>query len=105
MSSFAVGDAVIAPINTFLLYGTFLDKHAADTFGGPKDGVLREYIALSVNVVVKLPKSSHSFTHWAALVTTGSTVWNAFYGNKALKPGDTVLVLGMAPVSLRQIIC
>jgi NADPH:quinone reductase-like Zn-dependent oxidoreductase len=97
VSNYAEGDAVLAPINASLLYGTFSDKHAAETFGGLKDGVLREYITLEANTVVKLPKSSHSLTQWAALVTTGSTVWNAFYGNSPLKPGDTVLVLGMVP--------
>jgi NADPH:quinone reductase-like Zn-dependent oxidoreductase len=90
---FATGDKVIAPMNLSLLYGPC--KDVSDTFGGPKDGVLREYIALPAHAIIKLPKSSHSFSEWAAVVTTGSTVWNAFYGNMPLEPGDTVLVLGM----------
>jgi NADPH:quinone reductase-like Zn-dependent oxidoreductase len=93
VNGFSVGDSVLAPINLSFLYGPL--KDASDTFGGPKDGMLREYIALPAHAIIKLPKSSHSFTQWAAVVTTGSTVWNAFYGNTPLKPGETVLLLGM----------
>lgn len=93
VSGFSVGDSVLAPVNPSLLYGTL--KDASDTFGGPQDGVLREYIAIDAHAIIKLPKSSRSFSQWAAAVTTGSTVWNAFYGNTPLKPGETVLLLGM----------
>ncbi len=90
---FSVGDKVLSPIDPSLLYGT--SKDAANSFGGLNDGMLREYIALPAHTIIKLPSSSHSFNQWSSVVTTGSTVWNAFYGNKALKPGDTVLLLGM----------
>lgn len=93
VNGFSVGDSVLAPLNPSLLYGPL--KDASDTFGGPKDGMLREYIALPAYAIIKLPRSSHSFTQWAAMVCTGSTVWNAFIGNTPLKPGDTVLLLGM----------
>ncbi len=93
VKGFSIGDPVLAPINPSLLYGTL--KDASDTFGGPKDGVLREYIAVPAHAIIKLPNSSRSFSQWAAVVTTGSPVWNAFSGNKSLKPGETVLLLGM----------
>jgi NADPH:quinone reductase-like Zn-dependent oxidoreductase len=90
----AVGDAVVAPISPLLLYGGF--SGSADTFGGTDDGMLREYVALPAHVLVKLPETTtHSFTQWAALPCTGLAVWNAFYGNMPLRPGDTVLLLGM----------
>ena len=96
VKGFAVGESVIAPLNPSLLYGTMKDEDTlSDTFGGPIDGMLREYIVLAEHTIVKLPKSSHSFTQWAAMPTTGSTAWNAFYGNMPLKPGQTVLLLGM----------
>ncbi|KAE9362791.1 NAD(P)-binding protein [Stipitochalara longipes BDJ] len=102
VKGFAIGDEVVAPINLSLLYGPC--KDLSDTFGGAKDGVLREYIALPAHAIIKLPKSAHSFEDWAAIITTGSTVWNAFYGNTPLKPGDTVLVLGTGGVSVTALI-
>ena len=92
VKGFAVGDTVIAPINTSFLYGLKADN--SETFGGEKDGVLREFIVLPAHATIKLPHSAHGFQDWAAVVATASTVWNAFYGNMPLKPGDTVLVLG-----------
>lgn len=94
VKGFSVGDSVLAPLNPSFIYGVLNDPSALDTFGGLADGMLREYIALPAHAIIKLPKSSHSFDQWAAMVQTGSTVWNAFYGNTALKPGDIVLVLG-----------
>ncbi|CAJ2513015.1 Uu.00g011340.m01.CDS01 [Anthostomella pinea] len=80
----SVGDRVLAPVDPDFLYGP--SKGAGGAFGGGRDGVLT------------------AFTQWAALVGTGSTVWNAFYGNKPLKPGDTVLILGTGGVSLTALI-
>lgn len=101
VKGFAVGDGVLTPINPTLLYGLLKDSTGdagSDTFGGPTDGFLREYIAVPAHAVIKLPKSSRSFTQWACLPTTGSTAWNSFYGNTPLKPGDTVLLLGTTPM-------
>ncbi|KAI0445556.1 GroES-like protein [Xylaria telfairii] len=97
----AVGDAVLAPIcPSSFLYGT-IDKRpdAVDCTWSSRleEGVLREYIAIPAHVLMKLPpcKTPRDFVQWAATPCTVSTVWNAFYGNAPLKPGDTVLVLGM----------
>ncbi|KAF8858850.1 NAD(P)-binding protein [Acephala macrosclerotiorum] len=104
VTGFSIGDAILAPPNSSFLYGPLREEYAAGAFGGPKDGMLREYIALSAHAVIKLPKSSLGFADWAAVVCTGSTVWNAFYGNTALKPGDTVLLLGTGGVSITALI-
>ncbi|KAI0472429.1 GroES-like protein [Xylaria cf. heliscus] len=100
-STLAVGDAVLAPIcPASFLYGT-VDKrpNAVDYTWSSRveEGVLREYIAIPAHVLIKLPpcKTPRDFVQWAATPCTASTVWNAFYGNAPLKPGDTVLVLGM----------
>ncbi|TVY87135.1 Zinc-type alcohol dehydrogenase-like protein [Lachnellula willkommii] len=82
----------------------FSIEHGSDTFGALRDGMLREYVVLPAHSTIKLPNSSHSFTQWAALVQSGATVWNAFYGNIALKPGDTVLALGTGGVSMIALI-
>lgn len=60
--------------------------------GGPADGVLRVYIAVPVQSVVKIPESSTlSYAQWASVVCTGVTAKNALYGNLPLKPGQAVL--------------
>ena len=102
VTDFAVGDLATAPLYFSFLYGQLQPKDAGESSGGMKDGMLREYVALQSHVAVKLPKSQHSFTQWAALVQSGSTVWNAFYGNKSLKPGDIVLLQGKASFSLSK---
>lgn len=57
--------------------------------------MLREYIALPAHVLIKLPKTTHSFAQWASMITAGGTAWNAFCGNTPLKAGESVLVLGV----------
>lgn len=96
----AVGDAVIAPPNTMLLYGTLTAEAADSTFGGPVDGVLQEYIALPAHALIKVPPPAQdaiqplSLLQWASFPATGSTAWNALYGNIPLKPGMTVVLQG-----------
>lgn len=94
VKNFAVGDTVIATTSP-TQYGVVKDN--GQVLGGPVDGALREYIALPANQLVKVPKSSHTFTDWAAVLSTGVTTWNCFYGGLPLKPGHTVLVQGMFP--------
>lgn len=102
VSGFSVGDAVLVAPTMSQIYGSVKAGDTANTFGGSKDGVLREYITLPAHVVIKLPKSTHNFAEWASLVGTGSTAWNAFYGSTPLKPGETVLMLGMYFPILRR---
>jgi len=94
----AVGDHVIGTFDLTNLYGP--QKDWLNGQGGPKDGVLREYISIPAISVVKVPKDSlQSFSEWSTVVATGVTVWNVLYGNVPLKPGQTVLCLGMSFIS------
>ncbi|KAH7020228.1 hypothetical protein EDB80DRAFT_870819 [Ilyonectria destructans] len=102
VDGFSVGDSVISPVSHVMLYGPA--KSHLHTLGGLKDGVLREYMALPAHAIIKLPKSSHSFTQWASMITTAGTAWNALYEYAPLKPGQTVLVLGTGGVSLTALI-
>ncbi|GKZ97505.1 hypothetical protein AnigIFM59636_000891 [Aspergillus niger] len=69
--------------------------------GGPVDGILREYIALPAQSVVKIPESSSlSYAQWASVVCTGVTAWNAPFGALPLKPGQNVLFQGTGGVSV-----
>ncbi|KAI1167226.1 GroES-like protein [Nemania serpens] len=99
-SGLVVGDAVLAPLSPSFLYGSYDKRIDVLDFtwgGGRQDGVLREYIAIPTHALIKLPpcETPQDFVRWAATPCTVSTVWNAFYGNTPLKPGDTVLILGM----------
>ena len=89
----AKGDTVIGTFDPTNLYGP--QQTMTHSLGGPVDGVLRQYIVLPAEAVVKVPTtSSLSLAQWASLVGPGLTAWNALYGNSALKPGQTVLFQG-----------
>jgi len=63
--------------------------------------MLRQYIALPSTAIVKIPSTTTlSWGQLAALVCTGTTAWNALYGNVPLKPGQTVLAQGTGGVSM-----
>lgn len=95
--TFTKGELVTAPVSLDTVYGPV--KAGASSLGGSEDGVLRQYLTLPASSVIKLPKSNLNLDEWAATVTTGYTVWNAFYGATPLKPGDTVLALGKRKVT------
>jgi NADPH:quinone reductase-like Zn-dependent oxidoreductase len=65
----------------------------------PTVGTLAEYLVLHEDGFVHIPKSL-SFEEAATLPCAGVTAWNALYGERQLKPGDTVLTLGTGGVSL-----
>lgn len=93
VDDFAEGDKVIAAFDLKTLYGAMPDWH--HSLGGCYDGVLREYIALPSSALVKIPGTAElSFAQLSTLVCTGTTAWNALFGNVPLKPGQTVLLLG-----------
>jgi NADPH:quinone reductase-like Zn-dependent oxidoreductase len=93
VQGFSKGDKVIATFDIATLYGPI--RNWGNGLGGPIDGVLREYVTISAEAVVKLPDSTLSYGQWASVVCTGTTAWNSLYGNIPLKPGNTVLFLGM----------
>jgi NADPH:quinone reductase-like Zn-dependent oxidoreductase len=94
VTGFAKGDRVVASFDPVTLYGPI--KSWDTGMGGSIDGVLREYLPIAAQSVVKIPDSSTlSYAQWASVVCTGVTAWNALYGNMSLKPGQTVLFQGM----------
>lgn len=89
----SVGDSVVATFNPYNLYGTVRDHSGG--LGGAMDGVLRTYLPIAASAVVKIPQgSSLKPSQWAALVCTGTTVWNALYGSTQFKPGQSILFMG-----------
>jgi NADPH:quinone reductase-like Zn-dependent oxidoreductase len=98
VEDFTEGDRVIASFDLKALYGAIPDWH--HSLGGCYDGVLREFITLPSSALVKVPSTTElSFAQLSALVCTGTTAWNALYGNVPLKPGQTVLFLDKEPSS------
>lgn len=98
--AFAPGDKVVVAFDPATLYGPM--KSWQTGLGGPVDGVLREYIAVPAQSVVKIPEwSTLSYAQWASVVCTGVTAWNSLYGNLPLKPGQTVLFQGkLSPIKI-----
>jgi NADPH:quinone reductase-like Zn-dependent oxidoreductase len=71
----------------------------ASALGGAREGVLAEYVVLNSQGV--LPKAPHlSDEEAACLPCAALTAWNAIFETAALRPGDTVLLLGTGGVSM-----
>lgn len=90
---FSKGDYVIKSSDPTHFVGPLKDP--MQSYGGPQDGVLREYVAFPESALVKISRNAGlSFSQMASLVCTGVTAWNALYGNVPLKPGQFVLLQG-----------
>jgi NADPH:quinone reductase-like Zn-dependent oxidoreductase len=94
-----VGDRVIANFALNNPYGTL--KNQDQTLGGGVDGMLRQYAAVPAHAIVKIPEQCElDFVQLASLVCTGATVWNALFGYKPMRPGQTVLFQGVFDLDL-----
>ena len=80
-------------------YGSVTISASGTGVGGVVDGTLRQYGAFNETGLVRAPKNL-SYAEAATLTCAGLTSWNALYGPKAIKPGETVLVQGTGGVSL-----
>ncbi len=74
-------------------------KLQTTTLGGPLDGMLTELALLSEEGVTRFPDHL-SFEEAATLPCAGLTAWSALVRHGAIKPGDTVLVMGTGGVSM-----
>ncbi len=87
--------------------GTFMQVDPAGpagatptTLGSPLDGMLAEQIVLYESGVVPLPEG-YGFEEAATLPCAAVTAWNALMvAGRAVRPGDSVLVLGTGGVSM-----
>jgi len=79
--------------------GPFRDEHWPGTLGGPRDGVMQEYMLLSQDGVVKAPRHLDA-VQAATLPCAAVTAWNALVTQGPIKAGDVVLVQGTGGVSL-----
>jgi NADPH:quinone reductase-like Zn-dependent oxidoreductase len=93
------GDRVAAIFMQTWLGGDIEPEHAASSLGGAIHGVLAEYVVFSQEGLVRFPEHL-SFEEAATLPCAGVTAWNALYGGRSLRVGETVLVLGTGGVSI-----
>ncbi|EMT72610.1 hypothetical protein FOC4_g10004080 [Fusarium odoratissimum] len=93
------GDRVITPFNQSHQFGPISPAIAATGLGGTIDGALRQYGVFNEDGVVRAP-SNISFAEARTFTGAPLTSWNALYGFRPLKVGETVLVQGTGGVSI-----
>ncbi|KAK9418890.1 hypothetical protein SUNI508_07662 [Seiridium unicorne] len=93
------GDKVVTLFNQGHQFGPVTTAAAGTGLGGVLDGTLRQYGVFNENGLVRAPKNL-SHIEASTLTCAALTSWNALYGLKPLKPGDTVLVQGTGGVSI-----
>src|SRR5262245_3708735 len=99
VSRVAVGDLVCPIFTQTWGSGPFREFHWSGTLGGPRDGVMQEYMALSQEGVVRAPRHLDA-VQAAALPCAAVTAWHAVVAKGRTKAGDVVLVQGTGGVSL-----
>ncbi|KAF3387602.1 hypothetical protein F1880_000834 [Penicillium rolfsii] len=99
VTEFKKGDKVATLFNQGHQFGE-IDIPATQTgLGGVIDGTLREYGVFEEKGLVKAAKNLNALEN-STLTCAALTSWNALYGLKPLKPGQTVLVQGTGGVSM-----
>ena len=101
VENFKVGDRVSPNFNQDHIGGQLTEQGIISSLGSIRDGCLRQYGVFPALSCVKIAPSL-SYEEAATLPCAALTAWNALYGaaEKALKPGQTVLVQGTGGVSL-----
>ena len=99
VSRVAVGDLACPIYNQTWWSGPFREVHWAGTLGGPRAGVMQEFMALSQEGVVRAPRHLDA-VQAATLPCAAVTAWNAVVAQGRVKAGDVVLVQGTGGVSL-----
>lgn len=99
VTKFKKGDKVVTLFNQAHQFGDIDVQAARSGLGGVIDGTLRQYGAFDEDGLVIAPDNL-SFEEAATLTCAGLTSWNALYGLKQLKPGQTVLIQGTGGVSI-----
>ncbi|KAI1407309.1 NAD(P)-binding protein [Hypoxylon sp. FL1857] len=93
------GDKIVTLFNQGHQYGP-MDVAASTTgLGGVLDGTLRQYGVFNENGLVRAPENLNCLEA-TTLTCAALTSWNALYGLRQLKPGETVLVQGTGGVSI-----
>lgn len=99
VSRWKKGDKVVTLFNQGHQYGPVNFSVMGTGLGGALDGALRQYGVFNENGLVRAP-ANLSHVEASTLSCAALTSWNALYGLKPLKPGETVLVQGTGGVSI-----
>lgn len=94
-----VGDLVCPVFCQGWLSGPIREWHRTGVLGGPRDGVMQEYMVLSEEGVVRAPRHLDAVAA-ATLPCAAVTAWNAVVHQGHVKAGDDVVVQGTGGVSL-----
>jgi NADPH:quinone reductase-like Zn-dependent oxidoreductase len=99
VTRFHVGDRVAASFFQGWISGVPGPDTPQTALGGSLDGVLTEYVTLSEDGLVALPKHL-SFEEGATLPCAGLTAWNGLMKRGHMQAGDYVLLEGTGGVSI-----
>jgi NADPH:quinone reductase-like Zn-dependent oxidoreductase len=99
VSRVAIGDLVCPIFGQTWWSGPFRETHWTGTLGGPRDGVMQEFMALAQDGVVRAPRHLDA-VQAAALPCAAVTAWNAVVAQGRVKAGDVVVVQGTGGVAL-----
>jgi NADPH:quinone reductase-like Zn-dependent oxidoreductase len=99
VTRFAIGDRVMPCFQKGWLDGPYRADYQGNTLGLPHDGMLAEYALAHERDCVRVPDHL-SFEEAACLPCAGVTAWHALMEKKALRPGETVLLIGTGGVSI-----
>jgi NADPH:quinone reductase-like Zn-dependent oxidoreductase len=95
-----VGDRVAASFFPHWQDGPTSAERIRHALGGDIDGMLAEEVVLLEDAVVKIPPGM-SFVDASTMPCAGVTAWNAiFESSNAIRPGDSVMLLGTGGVSV-----
>lgn len=99
VSRVKVGDLVCPAFSQTWFSGQIKEEYWPGMLGGPRDGVLQEFMVLDETGVVKAPHG-YSALQAATLPCAAITAWSAVAVQGRINPGDVVLVQGSGGVSL-----
>jgi NADPH:quinone reductase-like Zn-dependent oxidoreductase len=94
-----VGDLVCPIFCQGWISGPAREWQRTGTLGGPRDGVMQEFMVLSEEGVVRAPRHFDALQA-ATLPCAAVTAWNALVPQGHVKAGDVVVVQGTGGVSL-----
>jgi NADPH:quinone reductase-like Zn-dependent oxidoreductase len=99
VSRFKVGDRVVASFMPDWLSGEVTEESAKSALGGSVDGVLTTARLFDEKALLPIP-AHLSYEEAATLPCAAVTAWHGLFVSAALKPGETVLLLGTGGVSI-----
>lgn len=99
VSGMAVGDSVVSLFHPKWIDGHMERAELNTSPGGPADGFAAEFVTRAASDFTLAPRGL-SHAEAATLTCAGVTAWRAVVTDGAVKPGETVLVLGTGGVSL-----